>query len=71
MERGGISRNEACATPTDAKTDPPTCDHCGLAHPAPNQVAIDGKNLWLHRRCEAGWLDQEIPTFLLRSAGAA
>jgi putative DNA primase/helicase len=50
----------------------PSCAHCGLSRPAPNQVSIAGENLWLHRACETGWLHAslEIPKFLDRSVSA-
>jgi hypothetical protein len=35
---------------------PPVCCHCGSSEPAPNLVAVDGLNVWLHRGCEAGYL---------------
>jgi putative DNA primase/helicase len=49
----------------------PVCIHCGSPEPAPNQVAFDGLNIWLHRGCEAEYLGQEkhpldIPEFLRR-----
>ena len=40
---------------------PPVCIHCGSPEPAPNQVAFDGLNIWLHSGCEADYLgDVEI-----------
>jgi putative DNA primase/helicase len=73
-EKGGTSESEARAAPEGVESAPngvegdlPSCAHCGLAHPAPNQVSIDGNSLWLHRGCEAAWTDLEIPTFLRRA----
>jgi putative DNA primase/helicase len=47
---------------------PPVCCHCGSSEPAPNLVAVDGLNVWLHRGCEAGYLadDGGVPDFLRR-----
>jgi hypothetical protein len=53
-----------------ASSRPPACALCGSAVPAPNQVAFDGLNIWLHRDCEAEYLgqmmDDGIPDFLRR-----
>jgi putative DNA primase/helicase len=52
----------------------PVCVHCGSPKPAPNRVAVDGLNVWLHPRCEAGYLGRldddglDIPIFLRRRA---
>jgi putative DNA primase/helicase len=54
---------------------PPVCVLCGSPDPAPNQVAFDGLNIWLHRGCEAGYLGRDddgsdpgpIPECLRRS----
>jgi hypothetical protein len=36
---------------------PPVCSHCGSSEPAPNLVAFDGLNIWLHRGCEVAWVN--------------
>jgi hypothetical protein len=44
---------------TDGKAKTPydhVCAHCGRGDPPPNEVAIDGCAVWLHRDCEAGWM---------------
>ena len=48
----------------------PVCVHCGSPVPAPNQVAFDGFNIWLHRECEAEYRREDpldIPRFLRRA----
>jgi hypothetical protein len=52
---------------------PPVCRHCGSSEPAPNRVAVDGLNIWLHRGCEAEYLGDGddglgMPAFLRRQA---
>ena len=53
---------------------PPVCVQCRSPQPAPNQVAVDGLNIWLHPRCEAEYLGRrdddglDIPAFLRRRA---
>jgi hypothetical protein len=71
---GGKIEKEARVAPSGVTSSPPTCAHCGAAHPAPNQVSNAGVNLWLHTGCEAKWLQSvddgfEIPDFLRRSRG--
>jgi hypothetical protein len=34
----------------------PTCAGCGRASPVPNEVAVDGVTVWLHRACEPAYL---------------
>jgi len=63
--KGVLTKLEGGSEPSSG---PPTCAHCALAHPPPNQVSIAGETLWLHRQCEEGWLQasREIPKFLDR-----
>ena len=67
---GGHSDHESRANRT-ASTDP-VCAHCGWPEPAPNQVAVDGLNIWLHPACERPYsarLDADgpgIPALLRR-----
>jgi hypothetical protein len=38
------------------------CRYCGRGEPLPNQVAIDGRTVWLHPgECEAGWMAEVEP----------
>jgi len=45
---------------TDGKAKNPydhVCAYCNRGEPLPNQVAIDGRTVWLHPgECEAGWM---------------
>jgi hypothetical protein len=64
QERGG----------NGAAVHPSVCVHCGSSEPPPNQVAFDGLNIWLHRKCEAEYVGRgdgdglDIPAFLRRRA---
>ena len=42
-----------------ASHHPPVCVHCGSQEPAPNRVAFDGLDVWLHRDCEAEYLGRD------------
>jgi putative DNA primase/helicase len=70
---------EACDSQADqenggsgAAVHSPVCVHCGSPEPAPNQVAFDGLNIWLHRGCETEYLGRDdglgIPDFLRRAS---
>jgi putative DNA primase/helicase len=57
----GVASNSANGGGSSAPV-PPACAVCGRSDPPPNQVAIDGLNVWLHRECEAAYLRTPQPT---------
>jgi hypothetical protein len=55
-EAGGANADDA----DDSRMTPnPTCACCGKASPIPNEVAVDGVTVWLHRACEPAYLDND------------
>jgi hypothetical protein len=55
-EAGGANADDA----DDPRMTPdPTCACCGKASPIPNEVAVDGVTVWLHRACEPAYLDND------------
>jgi hypothetical protein len=56
-----------------SETFPPVCVHCGAPATADSPVqrcAVDGQEYWLHRHCQADWLNVSIPPNLRRKPGA-
>src|SRR5262249_3074867 len=68
LENGGDGGKGYTDQERGANGHPPVCVHCGLSEPAPNLVAYDGLNIWLHRGCEAEYRDDglDIPASLRR-----
>jgi hypothetical protein len=69
----GEAQGDVWAKSGDVGTSPEVCQHCGGTATAESPVqlcAVDGKELLLHRHCQADWLNVSIPP-LLRRTGAA